>query len=81
MPRMPMFDFECTKCGHTFEDMIPMDQAPPVCPECGAATEKVLSVGMSKVKKLSKKAEWYLNKDNQKRLREKASKLAKQLKK
>ncbi len=70
MRRMPMFDFECSKCGHTFEDIVPSDQLPP-CPQCGGATEKILSVGLGKVKKLSKKAEFYTNKDVQKRLREK----------
>jgi putative FmdB family regulatory protein len=80
MRRMPMFDFECTKCKHTFEEIIPSDAAPPACTECGAPTEKVLSVGLGTVKKVSKKAEWYLNKDNQKKLREKAKRMRSQLK-
>ncbi len=69
---MPMYDFECTKCGHTFEDIVPSTAAGPPCPECGGATEKLLSVALGKVKKMSKKGEFYLNKDYQKQLRDKA---------
>ena len=66
---MPMFDFECSKCGHAFEDIIPSDAACPPCPQCTAPTEKVLSIGLGKVKKLSKKGEYFLNKDTQAKLR------------
>jgi len=69
---MPMFDFECTRCRHAFEEIIPSDAAPPACPECGAPTEKVLSVGLGKVKKMSKKGEYFLNKGTQQKLRDKA---------
>jgi putative FmdB family regulatory protein len=66
---MPMFDFACTKCAHSFEDIIASDAEPPACPQCGAATEKVLSIGLGKVKRMSKKGEQYLSKENQKLLR------------
>jgi putative FmdB family regulatory protein len=66
---MPMFDFECTKCAHAFEEIIPSSAPPPACPECGGATEKLLSIGQFKVKKMSKKGEQYLSKENQAVLR------------
>jgi len=68
---MPMYDFECSKCGHGFEEIVPSDAAPPPCPECGAATEKVLSFGLGKVPKKGKKAEYYSHKDTQAKIREK----------
>jgi putative FmdB family regulatory protein len=71
---MPMYDFECTKCGHTFEDIIPSTAANPGCPECGEPTEKVLSIGLGKVKKKSPKAEYYTRPDVQKKLRERSKK-------
>ena len=39
---MPMYDFVCTACGHTFEDLVSGEATPP-CPRCGAATERQVS--------------------------------------
>jgi putative FmdB family regulatory protein len=36
---MPMYDFQCSN-GHQFEDICGVNEL-PVCPECGANTEKV----------------------------------------
>ena len=69
-----MYDFECTKCAHKFEDIVPSTAANPPCPQCASPTEKVLSVAMGKVKKMSAKGRYYLGKDRQKKLREKAKK-------
>jgi putative FmdB family regulatory protein len=40
---MPMYDFRCTKCEHEFEEVIASSAAPPACPQCGQATEKLMS--------------------------------------
>jgi putative FmdB family regulatory protein len=33
---MPTYDYECTKCGHTFDTFQSMSEAPlKKCPECG----------------------------------------------
>ncbi|BAH39354.1 MAG TPA: zinc ribbon domain-containing protein [Gemmatimonas aurantiaca] len=41
---MPMFDFVCTSCEHTFDALVRNDVL-PACPACGAVTiEKLLSV-------------------------------------
>lgn len=67
-----MYDFECTKCGHTFEDMIALSAATPACPECSAETQKLISPVLGKVKKLSRKAEYYTSKQTQDKLAAKA---------
>jgi putative FmdB family regulatory protein len=69
---MPMYDFECTKCGHTFEEVIPISAEPPACPSCGAPTQKMVSAVFGKVKKQSKKGEYYMSKKKQEELAEKA---------
>jgi putative FmdB family regulatory protein len=41
---MPIFDYKCRACGHTFEALVRGD-AQPVCPSCQAAdVEKQLSL-------------------------------------
>jgi putative FmdB family regulatory protein len=32
---MPIYDFECEKCGTRFEELVAVGQT-PVCPSCGA---------------------------------------------
>ncbi|ABE34505.1 regulatory, FmdB family domain protein [Paraburkholderia xenovorans LB400] len=32
---MPLYDYHCTACGHTFEMLVRGGQ-PPVCPQCGS---------------------------------------------
>ncbi len=34
---MPIYEFECEKCGRVFEELVAADSEPPPCPECGAA--------------------------------------------
>ncbi|GAB6175717.1 hypothetical protein JCM16814_06080 [Desulfobaculum senezii] len=41
---MPLYEFECEKCGAQFEDLVASDAAAPPCPECSSgATRKLLS--------------------------------------
>ncbi|WP_337172414.1 zinc ribbon domain-containing protein [Gemmatimonas aurantiaca] len=41
---MPMFDFVCTSCAHTFDALVRGDVL-PACPACGATkVEKLLSL-------------------------------------
>jgi len=40
---MPLFDFECTQCQATFEQLVRRDTV-PTCPHCGStAVSKTLS--------------------------------------
>ena len=40
---MPMFDFQCRKCGQQFEEHVRRDET-PACPQCQATTvEKLMS--------------------------------------
>jgi len=41
---MPLYDFECTKCGHAFEAILKMNEAfgDLPCPKCGATDPRKL---------------------------------------
>lgn len=40
---MPIYEYQCDKCGHEFEELVFGDQTPS-CPRCGAAsTHKLMS--------------------------------------
>jgi putative FmdB family regulatory protein len=34
---MPIYEFECTSCGETFEVILSMNEASPSCPTCGGS--------------------------------------------
>jgi putative FmdB family regulatory protein len=41
---MPLYEYRCDACGHTFEVIQRFSDAPiAVCPVCGGAVEKLLS--------------------------------------
>lgn len=41
---MPLYEFRCTKCGHTFEKIQKFsDPHPETCPQCGGKVEQVIS--------------------------------------
>jgi len=43
---MPMYDYECKACGHTFETIARVDETPP-CPSCGKSeTERLMGAPM-----------------------------------
>ncbi len=43
---MPTYDYECTKCGHTFELFQSMTEKPKKrCPECGGALRRLIGPG------------------------------------
>lgn len=77
---MPMYDFECTQCGHAFETVTPSDAPPPVCPECSAPTERLMGapmMGSGKAGNMSAQAKKYLSKEHQSKLKAKAEKQGK----
>jgi putative FmdB family regulatory protein len=42
---VPLFDYKCTACGHTFEALVLKGREPAACTACGgAALEKLLSL-------------------------------------
>ncbi|MDH5545738.1 MAG: zinc ribbon domain-containing protein [Gammaproteobacteria bacterium] len=49
---MPIYEYECKKCGHTLEAIQKMSDAPLVdCPECGdAALKKLISAAGFRLK-------------------------------
>jgi putative FmdB family regulatory protein len=40
---VPIYELECTKCGHVFEVMQKIADPLPPCPECQAETQKLMS--------------------------------------
>jgi putative FmdB family regulatory protein len=41
---MPIYEYECEKCGHRFEKIQKFSDAPPdTCPKCGGALHKMQS--------------------------------------
>ena len=69
---MPMYDFECTKCGHAFETVIPSDAPAPPCPECNAATDRLMGaplLGSGKAGNMSAQAKRYLSKEAQAKIK------------
>jgi putative FmdB family regulatory protein len=44
---MPTYEYECTKCGHTFEAFQSiMDKPLSRCPECRSAVRRVINGGL-----------------------------------
>lgn len=44
---MPTYEYECDSCGHGFETVQKMIDAPlKICPKCGKAVRRVLSGGI-----------------------------------
>jgi putative FmdB family regulatory protein len=42
---MPIYEFNCTKCAHTFEELVLGRSEPIACPACGSAkVERAMSV-------------------------------------
>ena len=40
---MPIYEYECTSCGHKFDMLVKMDLAPPPCPKCSSEVKKLVS--------------------------------------
>jgi len=41
---VPLYEYECQKCGHRFERIVKFSDAPlKKCPECGGKVEQLLS--------------------------------------
>jgi len=44
---MPTYQYECTKCGYTFEAFQKITDEPvKVCPKCGSPVKRLISGGM-----------------------------------
>lgn len=40
---MPIYEYQCTKCGHEFEKMQGYSDPEPACPTCGGKVKQLLS--------------------------------------
>lgn len=55
---MPLYPYRCTQCGHRFEKIQKFDDEPEkICPQCGGALERPLTVPALQFKG----AGWYVN--------------------
>jgi putative FmdB family regulatory protein len=64
---MPLYDYQCRKCGHEFEALVRAWDPAPSCPECGGAeldkmlptvavsTEHTREVNLGKARERAKK--------------------------
>ena len=44
---MPTYEYQCTKCGHTFEAFQPITARPLArCPKCGGSVKRLINGGM-----------------------------------
>jgi len=43
--KLMMFDFECGKCGHTFEELVKSTVKSQKCPECSGRASRCVSMG------------------------------------
>jgi putative FmdB family regulatory protein len=51
--KMPLFDYECTSCGHVQELLVPSNLDTDIpCSKCGAQSKKLPSVASFKIKGL-----------------------------
>jgi putative FmdB family regulatory protein len=39
---VPIYEFECVKCGCRFDELVAVDATAPPCPECGAENARRL---------------------------------------
>ena len=46
---MPIYEYMCVKCEHTFEDIIMDNDEPKCCPECGAEIKRMVSLSVGNV--------------------------------
>jgi len=43
---MPIYEYQCTVCNHTFEQLqLQSDASPQSCPKCGNDVNKLMSAG------------------------------------
>ncbi|MDY6953759.1 MAG: zinc ribbon domain-containing protein [Thermodesulfobacteriota bacterium] len=48
---MPIYEYECAKCGQVFEMIMSRGENPPPCVSCGSSeTRKILAVSAIRVK-------------------------------
>jgi putative FmdB family regulatory protein len=40
---MPLYEYRCKNCGHTFEELVLGQKEPVACPECRGHIERVMS--------------------------------------
>lgn len=49
---MPIYEYTCPACGHTFEKLQSLEQGTAApCPECGQTAQKIMSASVGYVMK------------------------------
>lgn len=45
MSKLILFDFECTSCGHFFEELVKSSERTAICPHCKGQGNRLISKG------------------------------------
>jgi putative FmdB family regulatory protein len=48
---MPIYEYQCLDCGHTFEKLQSLQESPASCPACGKEARRVMSASVGYVMK------------------------------
>ena len=48
---MPIYEYQCPGCGHTFEKLQFLQERAALCPACGTDAEKVMSASVGFIMK------------------------------
>lgn len=56
---MPVHDYQCEVCQHTFEDLVKLEQPNPACPKCQGSTNKLLSAPANYTKEVTNRLDHF----------------------
>jgi putative FmdB family regulatory protein len=48
---MPIYEYECSDCGRTFEKLQSLEERVALCPACGKEAQKVMSASVGYIMK------------------------------
>ena len=69
---MPIYEFECVKCGARFEELIDSDAPAPPCPSCGAIEARRILSPVSPPERLQARGPGARDSESRRREREAA---------
>jgi len=61
---MPIYEYICPACNHTFEKIVGLKEAPPSCPACAQDVKRIISLTSFRLKGGGWYADAYSGKSN-----------------
>jgi len=61
---MPIYEYSCTACNHEFEDIVGINDLPPICPLCAREVDRKISLASFRLKGGGWYADAYTGKSN-----------------